>query len=195
MSYLSYGLPMLPGKQASGSRNMENKWCRSQQVTDFKLPAWCLQAGEQPAHVGQINTYSSLRLEGKSLPSCLNSFPSFCESDLRSGNDRQIGLWVSQFTPANWYVFQVLPLVTHSVLSQLSLGTRLGNLLHKVLLLGECLWWVAGVRCDPGIKGNSVTKHSAGGPPSIYSATSQPAGKDPSLSTQPAPSPPPGWVS
>lgn len=140
------------------NRSMENKQCLSQQVTDSKPPAWCLQAGEQLVHVGQIITYSLLRLEGKSLPSCLNSFPFFvCESDLRSGNDRQKGLWVSQFTPTNWYVFQVLPRVTHSVLSQLSLVTRLGNMRHKALLLGKCLWWLALVHCDTEIKGTRVS--------------------------------------
>lgn len=191
MVWVSYA----PWKSGLWKQKHGKKQCISQQVTDSKLPYWCLQAGEQLAHMGQIITYSLLRLEGKSLPSCLNSFPSFCESDPRSGNDRQMGLWVNQFTPTNWYVFQVLLLVTHSVLCQLSLVTRLGNLLHKVLLLGKCLWWLALVYCDPEIKGNSVIMHSAGGPPSIYRVTSHPADKGPFLSTQPAPSPPPDWVS
>lgn len=73
--------------------------------------------------------------------------------------------------PSNRSILQVSLLVTHSILSQLSPVTSLRNLLHKVLLLENCLWWSAAIYHGPEIRGNSLTLHIAEQSSVIYSTT------------------------
>lgn len=136
LSCLSHQLSVLHRTEAGGSKSKSNVHPSRSQTLNFQLGD--PQAGEQPAPVGEIITYSLLRPESQSQPSCLNGFPSFCESDPRSGHDRQKAFGSTSSSP-QIAVFQVSLLVTHSLLSRLFSAPRLGNLLHKVLLLGKCL--------------------------------------------------------
>lgn len=118
--------------------------------------------------MAQTVTYSSPILQGKSVPSCLGSFPPFYHSDLRSRNDRK-ALGQPVHGP-NRSVLQVSLPETHSILSQISGHlpeelTAQGSLVRKRSLM------VSLNIPRPGIRGNSGTRRFGAQSPLVYSTT------------------------
>lgn len=110
---------------------------------DHGLTALCLRAGEGLTHMGQTVIYSSPRLQGKRIPSCLGSFPIFCHSDLRSGDDRQRGLGSTSSSPKQvyppsfsaWDSFNPVSIIPSHLPEEL---TAQGSLVGKLSLMVSC---------------------------------------------------------
>lgn len=147
---------------------MKARLCSQKYVpAGHRLTALCLQAGECLTHIGQPFMLLQNSKAGESLAALIASPLSITLTWGQGMIDREaLGQPVHL---SNRSILQVSLPVTHSILSQLSPVTSLRNLLHKVLLLENCLWWSAAIYHGPEIRGNSLTLHIAEQSSVIYS--------------------------